>query len=147
MGLRLLVHGFAVLLLVSTTGALVFQSTTISLPRLFAERMAENGIAALVGFWSFAVLVLTTGGQLASGAWIDRGGSLRRALMVVVGLQAPLLLVAWGDGGLLLVGATLAMFMVFGQVLLNDALVARISRSRAYALKYVVSFSAGAFSA
>ena len=72
---RMLLKGFAVSLLVGAFGAMVFQSTTLSLPRLFAERLSTSPsssftqLAALAGYWSFGVLVFAALGQLATGVW------------------------------------------------------------------------------
>jgi hypothetical protein len=88
--------------------------------------------------------------QLLVGSLIDRI-SLRTALLGVVALQAPLFLLAIGGSGWGLVAAAIGiMFFVFGQIPINDAMVARYTsdrwRARAYGLRYVASFlgSAGA---
>ena len=90
-------------------------------------------------------------GNWLQGYGIDRG-TLRKALVVVVGVQVPLLwLLSQSQGVMVVLAAAAAMFFVFGQIPLNDALIVRIVqnswRSRAYAMKYVVSFSAASLAA
>src|SRR5262249_9716796 len=86
--------------------------------------------------------------QLCVGQMIDRG-SLRSVFIPVALMQAPLLFLAGSttDWAMLAV-ATAMMFFVFGQIPVNDAMVAKYIddrwRSRAYALRYVLSFSASA---
>ncbi len=154
---KLFLKSFAIALLVGACGATIFQSTTLSLPRLFSERLLADpsnslsSLATSAGYWAFAVLVFAAFGQIVMGIWIDRG-MLRKILILVVGLQAPLLFfLAQAQGIQVIILGAFAMFFIFGQVPLNDVLIARIShsswRSRAYAVKYVVSFSVGSLAA
>jgi len=70
---------------------------------------------------------------------------------VVTALQVPLLFLAGTMQNYLMLAVALAMmFFVFGQVPINDAMIARYTaqewRARAYAVRYVMSFSASALS-
>jgi hypothetical protein len=67
----------------------------------------------------------------------------------VVALQVPLLVLAGTtENAAMLLVAVAMMFFVFGQIPINDAMIARYTaeawRARAYAVRYVVSFSASA---
>jgi MFS family permease len=145
----LLVRVFAVLTVTTLFGGVIFNSTTVAMPKIFDERLTELvnttlGIGILVCFvYCFAAVA-----QLVVGHFLDRG-ALKSVLVPVLGLQVPLLLAAaFFDQHLLLVVALAMMFFVFGQIPINDAMVATYTdeawRSRVYAVRYVVSFGASA---
>lgn len=146
----LLARVFAVLTVTTLFGGVIFNSTTVAMPKIFDERLTELvdttlGIGILVSF----VYVFAAMAQLVVGHLLDRG-ALKSVLVPVIGLQVPLLLAAaFFENTLMLVVAMAMMFFVFGQIPINDAMVARYSeeawRSRIYALRYVVSFGASAF--
>src|SRR5258706_10340617 len=81
---------------------------------------------------------------------IDRH-SIRSVFVPVVALQAPLLFVAGSVENYAMLGVALAMmFFIFGQVPINDAMIAAYTdekwRARAFGVRYVVSFGASACS-
>ena len=83
--------------------------------------------------------------QLLIGYLVDHN-SLRRVFAVVALLQAVFFyLMIHLEGVAALLVAIAFMFVVFGQIPINDVLVGRMARSewrsRAYALRYVVTFS------
>jgi MFS family permease len=143
-----------VFLVAVVCNGLLFHATTVSMPKLFDERLrgivtGEAGLGA-VGAIIAGVYLLAAMAQLLVGSLIDRV-SLRAALLAVVALQAPLFVLATTSTGWGLVAAAVGiMFFVFGQIPINDAMVARYTsdrwRARAYGLRYVASFlgSAGA---
>jgi MFS family permease len=86
--------------------------------------------------------------QLIVGYLVDRY-SLRAVFAVVALSQALLFAVMTHLSGLVsLLVAMAFMLVVFGQIPINDVLIGRIARSewrsRAYALRYIVSFSVSA---
>ena len=142
------VRVFAVLAVAAAGNSVIFNATTISMPKIFDERLTaltstSLGIGALVCF-TYLVAAMA---QLIVGYWIDRGG-LKRVLVPVVAFQVPLLLLAgiFSDYALLFIAVGM-MFFVFGQIPINDAMVARYTadewRARALGLRYVLSFTAG----
>jgi MFS family permease len=143
-----------VFLVAVVCNGLLFHATTVSMPKLFDERLrglfaGEAGLGA-IGAIIAVVYLIAAMAQLLVGSLIDRI-SLRTALIGVVALQAPLFLLALNGSGWGLVAAAIGiMFFVFGQIPINDAMVARYTsdrwRARAYGLRYVASFlgSAGA---
>jgi MFS family permease len=143
-----------VFLVAVVCNGLLFNATTVSMPKLFDERLrpvleGDWGLGA-IGAIIAVVYLIAAMAQLMIGRLIDRI-PLRHALLGVVALQAPLFLLAvYGSGWGLVVAAVAIMFFVFGQIPINDAMVARYTsdqwRARAYGLRYVASFlgSAGA---
>ena len=141
-----LVAVFAIIFFTTALGGLIFQSTTFALPRIFAERLGGLADSATeVGAWAFVVFAFAAVAQLLVGYLVDRH-SIRAVFAAVALLQAILFAIMTRlDGVLALLVAAGFMFVVFGQIPINDVLVGRLARShwrsRAYALRYVVTFS------
>ena len=143
---HLLVRTFGIILFTTAIGGLVFQSTTFALPKVFDERLAGlAGTSTLVGSYAFLVFSVAAVAQLVVGYLVDRR-SARTVLATVALLQAVFFYsMIHLQGIAALFVATAFMLVVFGQIPINDVLVGRIARSdwrsRAYALRYVVTFS------
>jgi MFS family permease len=127
-------------------GGLIFQSTTFALPKVFDERLTDlAGSASAVGWYAFLVFALAAFAQLVVGYLVDRH-SVRRVFAAVAGLQAIFFAVMYELTGPPALFVSIAfMLVVFGQIPINDVLVARVSksawRSRIYACRYVLTFS------
>ena len=140
---------FSVLALVTATGGVVFNATTMTYPKLFQERLhelfASPQTLGLVVSLAYAFGAVA---QLSIGRVIDRV-SLKWPFVLLTLCQAPLLFgLAQVDGlSVLVLGAAL-MFVVFGQVTVNDAMVANFVaprwQARVFALRYCLSFGASA---
>ena len=146
---RMMGRIMAVLLIATACGGIIFNSTTIAMPKVFDERLraltqTTFGIGALVA----AVYTMAAFAQVVMGALIDRM-ELRR-LMIGVGLvQVPLLWLAANlDGWIMLGAALLMMLAIFGQIPLNDAVVGKYVadqyRARVLGVRYVVSLGVAA---
>lgn len=143
------IRAFAVLAVVGVSGGVVFNAATIVLPKLFSERMHDLigtpvGISMLV----FTVYLAGALAQLIIGRLVDRY-TLKQIFVLVSFLQAPCLLLAgFTDGWWLILPCLGIMFAVFGQVTINDTMVARYTsdewRARAFSLRYLLSFGASA---
>jgi MFS family permease len=138
---------FALLAVATACSGVIFAATTNALPKIFDERLTAlvhttTGIGTLIS----AVYVVAAMAQLVVGQLIDRR-SLRGVFLTLAVLQVPLLVLAGvlTDWAMLLVAVAM-MFVIFGIIPINDAMVARYAheswRSRVYALRYVVSFGA-----
>ena len=137
---------FGIILFTTAVGGLIFQSTTFALPKVFDERLTDiAGSATLVGSYAFLVFSVAALAQLVVGHLVDNY-SVRTVLATVALLQALFfVLMTQLEGAAALLVATGFMLVVFGQIPINDVLVGRIAhsewRSRAYALRYIVTFS------
>jgi MFS family permease len=140
---------FAILLIATACGGVIFNSTTVAMPKVFDERLASLtqstfGIGALVAIvYSLAALA-----QLAMGALIDRF-ELRRLMIGIALIQIPLLALAANLDGWAMLAAALAMMLaVFGQIPLNDSIVGKFVadeyRARVLSVRYVVSLGVAA---
>jgi MFS family permease len=140
---------FAVLLIATACGGVIFNSTTVAMPKVFDERLAalaqtSFGIGALVAF----VYALAALAQLAMGSLIDRF-ELRKLMIGIALIQIPLLALAANVEGWAMLAAALAMMLaVFGQIPLNDVIVGKYVadeyRARVLSVRYVVSLGVAA---
>jgi MFS family permease len=143
------VRVFMVLIVAALSGGLVFNATTIALPRVLAERLAgftesTFGIGSLVSL----VFGIAAVAQILVGRWLDRY-PFKWVLVAVTLVQVPLLLAAaWAHHLTMLLVALPLMFFIFGEIPINDWVVAHYTterwRSRVYALKYVLSLGVSA---
>ncbi|WP_085707551.1 MFS transporter [Pseudomonas sp. B35(2017)] len=140
---------FGVLALATATGGVVFNATTMTYPKLFQERLHEwaaspqtLGVVVSLAYAFGAVA------QLSIGRVLHRI-SLKWPFVVLTLCQAPLLLaLAWVDGWAVIAVGAAFMFVVFGQVTVNDSMVANFVaphwQARVFALRYCLSFGASA---
>ena len=138
-----LIRVFGIIFFTTAMGGLIFQSTTFSLPKVFDEQLAVS--ATLVGWYSFVVFSVAAVAQLVVGHFVDNH-SIRTVFAVVAAMQASLFAVMTQVSGVMALVVALAfMLFVFGQIPINDVLVGRMIktewRSRAYAVRYVVTFT------
>ncbi|MNP11950.1 regulatory protein UhpC [compost metagenome] len=140
---------FGVLALVTATGGVLFNASTVTYPKLFQERLqdlfAEPETLGLVVSLAYAFGAVA---QLLIGRVIDRV-SLKLPFVLLTFCQAPLLLaMAWSDGWVVIPLGAAFMFAVFGQVTVNDSMVANFVapqwQARVFALRYCLSFGASA---
>lgn len=142
-------RAFAVLAVTTVFGSLVFNAVVIAMPKLFDERVGALAATPLgIGALLCVVYVIGATSQWIIGRLVDRH-TLRRIFIPLSLLQAPcLFLVATAENAALVAVAVVAMFAIFGQVTINDTMVAKYTdqtwRARAYAIRYLVSFAASA---
>src|SRR6266571_3692048 len=113
---------FAVLTVATACGGVIFNATTISMPKVFEERLSALTHSTFgVGMLVCGVYLLAAMAQLCIGWWLDRR-SLKAVFVPVVALQVSLLLLAGTtENALMLLVAVAMMFFVFGQIPINDA--------------------------
>lgn len=140
---------FGIVLIATVCGGIIFNVTTVAMPKVFQERMAmftQTGLG--IGMLVSIVYCIAALAQVVVGTLIDKV-DLKSVFVPVTLLQIPFLFLAGTvDGAAMLVVAVLMMLMVFGQIPLNDAIIGRYTRdeyrARAYAVRYVVSLGVAA---
>ena len=138
-----------VLLVATSCGGLIFNSTTISMPKVFDERLTALTSTSLgIGLLVSMVYTIAAFSQVVIGPMIDKH-DLRTLLLPISLAQVVLLFVASQlEGWPMLIVAVLMMLAVFGQIPLNDAIVGRYTpdeyRSRVFAVRYLVTFGVAA---
>ncbi|HYL89470.1 MAG TPA: MFS transporter [Burkholderiales bacterium] len=141
---RTMAQIFAILLVATACGGVIFNSTTVAMPKVFDERLralteTNFGIGALVA----VVYTIAAFAQVLMGTLMSRYDM--KPLMIGVGLvQIPLLFAAATlDGWPMLVVALLMMMAIFGQIPLNDGIVGKYVadeyRARVLSVRYVIS--------
>jgi MFS family permease len=140
---RVIVSLLIVVIAISTT----FNAVTVALPKLFAERLTDlTKSPALLGVIAACVYVFGAMTQYTIGKLIDRH-SLKAVSLPLSFVLAPFLYLAATLSNLpLIVGAIGIVMGAFGQVTVNDAMVGKYTseewRSRAYAVRYFIGFTA-----
>jgi MFS family permease len=140
---RVLLALLIVVIAVSTT----FNAVTVALPKLFAERLSGlTRSPALLGLITACVYVSGAVTQYSIGKLIDRH-SLKTVCLPLSFLLAPSLYLAASLSNLPLIVVAIGIIMgVFGQVTVNDAMIGKYTseewRSRAYAVRYFIGFTA-----
>jgi MFS family permease len=124
-----------------------FNAVTVAIPKLFAERLASwTQSSAWIGAIAATVYVFGALAQYTIGHLLDRR-SLKAVFLPLAFLLAPLLVAAAHVSGALLIAISIGIVIgIFGQVTLNDAMVAKYTsdqwRARAYAARYFLGFTA-----
>jgi MFS family permease len=145
------IRAFAVLAACSIFGSIVFNSAAISIPKVLDERLVSFGSSPFaIGAIAAGIYVFGALSQIIVGRLLDRY-TLRTVFLPLAALQAPcLFLAAISHDWVILVFMCAMMFAIFGQVTINDTMVARYTddkwRSRAYGVRYLMSFGASACS-
>jgi MFS family permease len=140
---RVILALLIVVIAISTT----FNAVTVVLPKLFAERLSDlTQSPALLGLIAACVYVFGAMTQYTIGKLIDRY-SLKAISLPLSFVLAPFLFMAATLSNLPLILAAIGIVMgAFGQVTINDAMVGKYTneqwRSRAYAVRYFIGFTA-----
>jgi MFS family permease len=140
---------FIIMLVATACGGVIFNSTTVAMPKVFDERLSaltqtSFGIGALVA----VVYTMAAFAQVLMGTLIDRF-EMKRLMIGVAMVQIPFLALAANLEGWAMLGAALLMMLaIFGQIPLNDAIVGRYVadeyRARVLSVRYVVSLGVAA---
>lgn len=130
-------------------GGMTFNITTIALPKVIDERLGLDLPLALTGSLATLVFVFGAATQWLMGRLVDR--FTLPALFVGLALFQPigLALAATTTGVPLLLGLVLTMAAIYGQVVVNDAMVARYvpaqHRAKAFSVRYFLGFTVSGF--
>jgi MFS family permease len=144
---RVILALLIVVIAISTT----FNAVTVALPKLFAERLADlTNSPALLGVIAACVYVFGAMTQYTIGKLLDHY-SLKTVALPLSFMLAPFLYLAATLSNLPLILVSIGIVMgAFGQVTVNDAMVGKYTseqwRSRAYAVRYFVGFTAAGVS-
>jgi MFS family permease len=146
---RLAVMLFGLFTVIALSAGLVFNVLTIALPKIVDERLSSNLPLVLVGSIATAVLICGALAQLTVGRLVERiTPHMLFAIITALGFLGNLW-AAYADGVSLMVALAIAVAAIYGQVTVNDMIMARYTadawRGRVYAVRYFLLFiSAGA---
>jgi MFS family permease len=130
-------------------GGMTFNVTTIALPKVLDEHLGLELPLALTGALATAVFVFGALTQLLMGRLVDRF----TLPTIFVGLAVLQPLGLWiasaASGAGLLIGLVLVTAAIYGQVVVNDAMVARYvparHRAKAFSVRYFLGFTVSGF--
>jgi len=138
-----------VVLVTTTIGGFIFNAMTVSLPKVLDDRLVDFSLTATeVGAIASIVYASAAFTQVVVGRAIDKYSIKPIFLALVAGQAITLYLAVSASGWAMVVIAVFVMVLVFGQIPINDTLIARYTpdawRGRIYSIKYVLSFTVSA---
>lgn len=134
---------FALFLLVAVSAGLVFNTISVALPEIVHERI--TGISLIeVGGLTTAVFLCGAVAQLTVGRLVERFPPHILFAILAIMQFSGVVWSAYAGGATLLFALALTMAAVYGQITVNDLILARYSadawRARLYAVRYFVTF-------
>ena len=126
-------------------GGMTFNMTTIALPKIIDERVGSTLPLILTGSLATGVFIFGALTQLLMGRLVDRLALPRIFAGLSILQPLGLSLAALTTGIPMLAGLVVAMAAIYGQVVVNDAMVARYVpvqfRARAFSVRYFLGFT------
>ncbi len=141
-----LVRMSAVIFVTTAVSSLIFQSTTVALPKVIDERLTGIvGSATDLGRVAFVVFAIASIGQLVVGRYLDRVGP-RTVFLLTAAIQVGFFALMPGlRDWPALICALAFMLAAFGAIPINDFMIGKMAqgefRARIYGIRYVLSFS------
>lgn len=130
-------------------GGMTFNMTTIALPKIIDERAGLALTLQMTGLIATGLFLMGAVTQILIGRLVDRFDL--PAIFVGLSVFQPLglLLAATTQGVFLLIGLVAAMASIYGQVVVNDAIVAKYVspqfRVKAFSIRYFLGFTVSGF--
>ncbi|HEY1475920.1 MAG TPA: MFS transporter [Pseudolabrys sp.] len=146
---RLAVMLFGLFIVIALSAGLVFNVLTVALPKIVDERLSSDLPLVLVGGIATAVLICGALAQLTVGRLVEHiTPHMLFAIITGLGFLGNLW-AAYANGVSLMISLAIAVAAIYGQVTVNDMIMARYTadawRGRVYAVRYFLLFiSAGA---
>jgi MFS family permease len=141
---RMMVVLFGLFTVIALTSGTTFNLLTIALPKIVDERLAAHVPLLLAGGVATLVLLCGAVAQLAVGRLVERF-TPHGLFAIITGLGfLGNLWAAYADGIALMVALAVAIAAIYGQVTVNDIVLARYTadawRGRVYAVRYFLLF-------
>lgn len=138
-----------VVAIATVMSAIIFNALTLSLPKVFEERLLDiTSSATGIGLAASAIYVVAAFAQIVVGRALDRYAVRPLLTVIAVGQVLALAAASVAANWSMLLTAGILMVLVFGQVPIGSTLIARYTpeslRSRIYGLQYLVVFGIGA---
>jgi MFS family permease len=135
---------FGLFVVVALSAGLVFNTILVSLPKLVDERVG-SGISLLqVGSLTTAVFLCGAVAQITVGRLVERFPLHILFAISAIAQFAGLVWVTHSTGAPLLLALAFTMAAIYGQITLNDLVIARYTadkwRGRVYAVRYFLTF-------
>ncbi|MGA3307429.1 MAG: MFS transporter [Xanthobacteraceae bacterium] len=135
---------FALFVVVALSAGLVFNTLSVALPKIVDERVGSNISLVAVGGLTTAVFLCGGLAQIAVGRLVERIQPHILFAAIAVMQFAGVVWAAYATGAMLLVALAFTMAAVYGQITVNDLVIARYTadawRGRVYAVRYFLTF-------
>jgi MFS family permease len=135
---------FGLFIVVALSAGLVFNTISISLPKIVDERVGNGISLGLVGSLTTAVFLCGAVAQITVGRLVERFPLHILFAIAAVMQFTGVLWAAYATGASLIFALAFTMAAIYGQITLNDLVIARYTadawRSRVYAVRYFLTF-------
>lgn len=143
---HLMIRVSLIIFFTTAVSAIIFQSTTFALPKVFVERLGTvSDSASAIGFMALFVFAVASFAQLVVGQMLDRVGP--KKVYLAVSIMQLIFFTMFVDqfGWMALLVATLFMLGAFGQIPINDYMIGKMAKSEfrasIYGVRFVISFA------
>jgi MFS family permease len=140
---------FGLFILIALGAGLAFNVISVALPKLIDERVGHDINLMAVGSLATAVFLVGALAQLAMGRLVERTAPTILLTLITATLFIGVFWSVHAGGVTLMAALAVAMIGLYGQVTVNDVVIARYTadawRGRVYAVRYFLVFiSSGA---
>lgn len=140
---------FGLFVLIALGAGLAFNVISVALPKLIDERVGHDISLMAVGSLATAVFMVGAVAQLAMGRLVERVTPTILLTLITATLFVGVFWSVHASGVVLMAALAVAMIGLYGQVTVNDVVIARYTadawRGRVYAVRYFLVFiSSGA---
>ena len=134
---------FGLFIVIALTAGLVFHIVTVALPKIVDERLGDVPLI-LVGGLATVIFVFGALAQLAMGRLVEKFPLHILFAAVALWQFAGVLWAAYATGVTILFALAVAIIGIYGQVTVNDMVIARYTadawRGRVFAVRYFLTF-------
>jgi MFS family permease len=135
---------FALFVVVALSAGLVFNTISVALPKIVDERVGDGIPLVLVGGLTTAVFLCGAVAQITVGRLVERIPPHVLFAAIAILQFTSVVWSAYASGATLLIALAFTMAAIYGQITVNDLLIARYTadawRSRVYAVRYFITF-------
>jgi MFS family permease len=135
---------FALFVIVALSAGLVFNTISVALPKIVDERVGNGISLVLVGGLTTAVFLCGAVAQITVGRLVERIQSHILFAAIAIMQFTGVVWSAYASGATLLIALAFTMAAIYGQITVNDLLIARYTadawRGRVYAVRYFITF-------
>jgi MFS family permease len=140
---------FGLFILIALGAGLAFNVISVALPKLIDERVGHDINLMAVGSLATAVFLVGAVAQLVMGRLVERMTPTILLTLITATLFIGVFWSVYASGAVLMAALAVAMIGLYGQVTVNDVVIARYTadawRGRVYAVRYFLVFiSSGA---
>jgi MFS family permease len=135
---------FALFAVIAISAGLVFNTLSVSLPKIVDERVGGDISLVAVGVLTTAIFMCGALAQISVGRLVERFSVHRLFAAAAIMQFAGVVWAANAGGVMLLVALAFTFAAIYGQITLNDLVIARYTadawRGRVYAVRYFLTF-------